>query len=157
MSSIATSRRFLAAPDRITLFCAIPVGLLGLMVIAGWMLRLPLLIQILPGSSPMMFNTAVGLILGAASLLGLVEAIDDHSVCGVLLLVLGGLTLAEYVAARDLGIDQLLFRDWHGGDRPAAWASTLRDVSLRWGSPPHSDRPAPARAAFWCCRPPSSC
>jgi signal transduction histidine kinase/DNA-binding response OmpR family regulator len=118
MISVATIRRFLAAPDRITLFCAIPVGLLGLMVMAGWILRLPLLIQILPGSTPMMFNTAVGLILGAASLSGLSKRSTITVICGTLLLVIGGLTVAEYAAARDLGIDQLLFRDWHGGSVP---------------------------------------
>jgi hypothetical protein len=39
-------------------------------------------------------------------------------ICGALLLVLGGLTMVEYAAARNLGIDQLLFADWHGGDLP---------------------------------------
>ena len=69
MNSVATIRRFLAAQGWVTLFCAIPVGLLGLVVSAGWVLRSEGLIQILPGMSAMMFNTAVGLILAAAGLL----------------------------------------------------------------------------------------
>src|SRR5688572_10006208 len=101
MVSVATVRRFLAARDRITLFCALPVALLGLIVIGGWILRWPLLIQILPGMSPMMFNTAVGLILAAVSLSGHPNRPTIAAVCGVLLILLGGLTLAEYANARN--------------------------------------------------------
>ncbi|MEO8259574.1 MAG: response regulator [Acidobacteriota bacterium] len=118
MSSVTAVRRFLVAQDRITVFCAIPVSLLGLAVIAGWILRLPVLIQIVPGMSPMMFNTAVALILGAASLPRRPNRSHMAAVSGGLLLLLGGLTLVEIATGRDLGIDQLLFRDWHGGSTP---------------------------------------
>jgi PAS domain S-box-containing protein len=118
MSRVAAVRRFLVAQDPITVFCAIPVSLIGLTVIAGWILRLPVLIQILPGMSPMMFNTAVGLILGAASLPRRPNRSHVAVVCGGLLLLLGGVTLVEIATARDPGIDQFLFRDWHGGSTP---------------------------------------
>ena len=110
--------RRLRALDRITLFCALPVGLLGVVVMAGWILRLPSLIQILPGLSPMMFNTAVGLVLGAASLPARSTRPQIVLVCGVLLVLLGGLTMVEYALGLEAGIDQLLLRDWHGGRTP---------------------------------------
>jgi PAS domain S-box-containing protein len=118
MVSVATVRRFLGSRDCITLFCAFPVGLLGVTVIAGWILRSSVIIQILPGMSPMMFNTSVGLILAAVSLWVHPKRPTIAVVCGGLLIVLGGLTLVEYARGLDLGIDQLLFRDWHGGSTP---------------------------------------
>jgi hypothetical protein len=116
--AVVTVRRFLAAQDRVAVFCAIPAGFLGLIVMAGWIMRSPVLIQIRPGMSPMMFNTAVGLMLAAASLFGRSTRSNVATVCGALLMLLGGLTLLEYATARDIGIDQLLFRDWHSGSTP---------------------------------------
>jgi CheY-like chemotaxis protein/HPt (histidine-containing phosphotransfer) domain-containing protein len=110
--------RFPAARDRITVLCAIPVGLLGVTVMAGWMLRVPLIIQGLSGAAPMMFNTAVGLILGAASLPVQGARWKVPTIAGTLLILLSGLTVIEHAMVRDLGIDQFLFHDWHGGVTP---------------------------------------
>jgi PAS domain S-box-containing protein len=111
-------RQFLRTRDWVLLFCATPVGFLGLLVIAGWILRISPLIQILPGMQPMVFNSAVGLVLAAAGLTSFVRGSRVTIAVGILLLVLGALTMVEYASARDLGIDQVLLRDWTDGNPP---------------------------------------
>ena len=118
MIHLKAIRRFLGTADHITLFCAVPVALLGLTVIAGWLARSPTLIQIHPALSPMMFNTAFGLVLGAVGLQGLAKRSTLTIVPGLAIILLGALTIVEHASARDLGIDQLLWRDWHGGQAP---------------------------------------
>ena len=106
------------AANRIAILCAGPPVLLGLAAITGWLLHVPRLIQILPGQSAMMFNTAVGLIIAAVGLAGFARRSHVSTVCGALLILIGGVTLAEHVTGHSLGLDQLLFSDWHGGTAP---------------------------------------
>jgi PAS domain S-box-containing protein len=85
----------------------------------GWWLGLVSLVRVipLPNSGIMMPNTALGLLLSGAALgLNRTQEVSSlrrgisHALAMVVVL-LGGLTLAEYVFAVDLGIDLLLFRE----------------------------------------------
>jgi PAS domain S-box-containing protein len=89
------------------------VGLVGL---AGWALDFPLLRTFLPGAVEMKANTSVGLILCGASLLILAGRSTPNlarlaHALAVAAAALGAATLAEYIFAGDIGIDQLLFPD----------------------------------------------
>lgn len=88
----------------------------GILVLVGWALDVPFLKGPLPGLVQMKANTAVGFLALGGSLL--VTILRDSS-CGRraarvlagLAILIGIVTLAEYVLGRNLGIDQLLFRD----------------------------------------------
>jgi len=99
------------------------VSLLALLVagidLIGWGLGLVSLVRILPmpNSGIMMPNTAVGLLLSGSALLLLrkQEASPQRRrishVLAAVVVLLGGLTLSEYIFGGDLGIDLLLFRE----------------------------------------------
>ncbi|MDD5633587.1 MAG: hypothetical protein PHI13_16395, partial [Methylococcales bacterium] len=89
----------------------------GVLVLAGWLFDLDILKSLLPGLTAMKVNTAFGFILsgvalwgiqsgGQGTLLGLVSQI-----CAGVVLVLGLLTLGEYLSGVDFGIDQLLIHE----------------------------------------------
>ncbi|HJU83752.1 MAG TPA: ATP-binding protein [Holophagaceae bacterium] len=86
--------------------------LIGLMVLLGWHAHLLELTRLRPGSVPMRYNTALGLVLAALALAALAFGKRVAAFPGALVLALGGLTLAEYFSGRDLGIDQLFLRDY---------------------------------------------
>jgi len=86
---------------------------LGVAVIAGWHARWVALIQVLPQLAPMQYNTALGFIAGGIALMCLTARrplVARFLGGGVALL--GLLTMAEYVAARNLGIDQIFFHSY---------------------------------------------
>ena len=114
MSSVMPSRR----ADPVGLACGIPAALLGMLAILGWILQLPSLVEVLPSAAPMKLNTAIGLVLGGLGLPGFARRSRLRLVTGGLLFALGVLTVVEYVAAVDLGIDQFLLADGSGGDTP---------------------------------------
>jgi PAS domain S-box-containing protein len=89
--------------------------LLGLLVLAGWALDIRILTSVLPGLSTMKANTALCFALVGA---GLAMAKGRSSnlrrgaaLCGALVALVGGATLAQYVAGADFGIDEFLFTD----------------------------------------------
>jgi PAS domain S-box-containing protein len=89
------------------------VASLGLVVLGGWAFNLPSLTYIRPSFQSMKANTALSfLCLGA----GLWLAQDDkwqrgRRILGSFVVIIAGLTLAEYAFHASFGIDQLLFRD----------------------------------------------
>jgi signal transduction histidine kinase len=92
------------------------VTVLGTLVLGGWAFDVPLLKSIVPGLATMKPNTALCFILGGVSL-GLQVVRPDWvtgrriaRLCGVLVLLIGAATLAEYLTHADLGLDALLFR-----------------------------------------------
>jgi PAS domain S-box-containing protein len=97
-------------------FCGMAVALLGLAVLTGWTLDVAILKSVLPGLVTMKANTALGLFLAGVSLLA-VGAGNQASparrgvqlIAAVAVMLLGLLTLGEYVLAVEVGIDQLLF------------------------------------------------
>ncbi|HSW14724.1 MAG TPA: ATP-binding protein [Solimonas sp.] len=88
--------------------CFVLVGVLGLAVMLGWLLHSPALVQVHPTFSPMQFNTALAFVLAAiAGLAGHYRRWQLAAALTAGVLLLGSLTLIEYLAALDLGIDQL--------------------------------------------------
>ena len=89
------------------------VSALGFLVFCGWAFKVPALTFIRPGLQSMKVNTAlcfvclgVGLWLAQSD-----ERQHSRRILGLLVVIIAGLTLAEYTFHLDLGIDQLLFRD----------------------------------------------
>jgi len=89
------------------------VSVLGLVVFCGWVFNVPSLTYIRPTLQSMKVNTTLSfLCLGA----GLWLADNDdrqgiRRILGLLVIIIGGSTLAEYAFHISLGIDQLLLRD----------------------------------------------
>ena len=89
------------------------VALLGLVVLGGWAFNVPTLTYIRPSFPSMKVNAALSfLCLGA----GLWLAQNDkwqrsRRILGFFVVIIAGLTLAEYAFHASFGIDQLLFRD----------------------------------------------
>lgn len=83
--------------------------LLGATILIGWFLRSPALVQILPDLAPMRPNTALSFLLCG---LGMIAATTGHGAfrisCGLIVSVLGLLTIFEYRFLSDLGIDRLI-------------------------------------------------
>lgn len=83
---------------------------LGLTVVLGWILHAAFLVQLHPDLVPMQFNTALGFLFAGAGLLSVVYGRPRWAAaCGAALVALGLLTLTEYLASIDLGIDQFFF------------------------------------------------
>ncbi len=87
---------------------SLAIGLLGLTVIAGWILHNPALIQLNPSWVPMQFNTALGFVLTSLATLACLFRRDRLALLAAgLLAFLVSLTLVEYLMKMDLGMDQL--------------------------------------------------
>ena len=98
---------------------AITVMATGLLVLAGWALNLPFLKGPVPGLVQMKANTAIGLLAMGFSLFLLTLTPSDGlrraaGVAGGVAVLIGALTVAEYLLGRNLGIDELVFRDENG-------------------------------------------
>ncbi len=84
---------------------------LGLVVVTGWFTGNATLIQILPLFVPMQFNTALGFILcGSGMLLDIFKSRYSTIVIGILIIIVGGLTLLEYLTGLNLFIDELFMK-----------------------------------------------
>ena len=109
---------------------ALLVMVAGAMVLGGWIAHIPPVLTLAAGLASMKANTAAGFVaLGAALLLP--ASSGPHRgwsylgrALAVMVLALGCATLAEYLLGRDLGIDQLVLRDWAsaGGVTPGRMA-----------------------------------
>src|SRR5215467_2124344 len=89
------------------------VAILGLMVLCGWAFNIPTLTYIRPTFQSMKVNTALSFLFLSA---GLWLASNDERprrrrLLGLLVVIVSGATLAEYVFHVQLGIDQLFFHD----------------------------------------------
>ncbi len=119
MADIAPAR-----PSRLAACCS-SVGTvlagLGAVVIAGWLLKLPAVVRLVPGYAPMGFNTALCFVLLGAAL-----AISENRarrarvqvLFGAAVAVLAALVLAQDIFSVDLGVDHLLRADWLDDIRP---------------------------------------
>lgn len=89
--------------------------LLGASVAAGWLLEIDSLKSILPNLSTMKFNTALAFIAaGGGVWLAGEESPSRRKWClapAAFLLLLGGLSLAQYVLGANFGIDEWLVED----------------------------------------------
>lgn len=89
----------------------ISVAMLGLIVVVGWHLHIPTLIQILPTYAPMQYNTALSFLLCGLGLLSLTrEWRHWGSICSIVVMGIGVLTLCQYTFGTNFHIDQLLMR-----------------------------------------------
>ncbi len=98
---------------RLVSLLGLMAAMLGLVVISGWNLRAPLLLQIHPTFAFMQFNTALGFLLSGIAIM----ALESHKPvlvrwlsAGVLLI--GGLTLLQITTGYDLHIDQLFMKHY---------------------------------------------
>ncbi|GEM_PF-1446062 len=87
--------------------------LLGVTVLLGWYLHQPALIQVSPAFVPMQYNTALGFALSGLALLALSGAWRrTAALSGFAVLLVGVLTLFEYLSGVDLHIDQLFMEHY---------------------------------------------
>jgi PAS domain S-box-containing protein len=99
---------------RITAFLVV---LLGGLTLVGWVLGIGALKSVFPGLVPMKVNTAVCFVLAGFSLI--LQASEQTPlpqrrlgrVVAMVVLLAGGLTLAEYIFGIDLGLDGLLLHE----------------------------------------------
>ena len=86
---------------------------LGLIVLFGWYAHLPTLIQIHPNFVAMQFNTALGfLACGLAGILIHFSRYSFSKLAAFFLIILGSLTLTEYILDADLRIDEMFMNHY---------------------------------------------
>lgn len=103
----------LPAARAVALVAGLSTALLGLIVMLGWHLNAPSVIQIRPGMVPMQYNTALSFLLGGMGLLSArVQRWPLAGAAGLLMAAIGLLTLLTHVFALDLGLDQLFMRHY---------------------------------------------
>ena len=89
------------------------VTVLAGLVLLGWHLRVDALLHVAPRLPVMRHNTALALTLAGVSLVAR-HAHRRHVAvgCASVVAAIGGLTLVQYLAGIDLGIDELLVKDY---------------------------------------------
>ncbi len=95
---------------------ALFAGAVGLLVLAGWLFDVRAFMQVLPGQVAMVPNTALGFVLAGLALwcqagVRTRSSRSASRAAAVLAGLIGLMNLAEYVSGKNLGIDELLFRD----------------------------------------------
>jgi PAS domain S-box-containing protein len=101
----------------ISRYLSLIVLTVGCAVLFGWLLNVPLFKSLLPGLVEMKVNTAFGFICAGLSLFiihkkPLQRRLNDMGRgLAVMVMLIGGLTLSQYIFGFNLGIDELFFRD----------------------------------------------
>jgi PAS domain S-box-containing protein len=95
---------------------ALLIALTGTLVLAGWALEVAVLRSVAPGLATMKANSALAFLLSGAALWLVQERragryVGAARALALAVAVIGLLSLLESVLSRDLGMDQLLFRD----------------------------------------------
>lgn len=100
------------------------LALLGSVVMSGWWIQSPFLVRVLPGFSPMVFNTALCFVLaGGALLTAFSDAVPYRRVTtaiGGVLAIIAALVLAENLLQTNLGIDWAPLHAWLNDSNPNA-------------------------------------
>ena len=110
MRDLAKRYRFLWA---MVLSTALVATLLGAAVLLGWYTHNVNLIQINPAFVPMQYNTALGFLLAGLGIAAIAFNLRRSAIISaVLLILIGSITLAEYIFAADLGLDQLFMKHY---------------------------------------------
>jgi signal transduction histidine kinase/CheY-like chemotaxis protein len=116
--TVAPDPRLLAHAKHVSQGASLFVLFVAVLVLVGWMLDLERVKGILPHLATMKANTALAFLAAGGSLWLLnvegASATRAHrgaQACALIVMLIGLLTLGEYGFHRDLGIDQLLFRD----------------------------------------------
>jgi len=116
---------------------AAAAGLLGAVVIAGWLLRLPALVQVFPGSSSMTLSTALLFLLGAVTLWAALEGRLALARAGAgASLLLAAAVLLQHATGAYLGIDLRGVQDWiaDGNPTPGRTAASTGGAFLAFGA-----------------------
>ncbi|HEU4851005.1 MAG TPA: GGDEF domain-containing protein [Telluria sp.] len=102
--------------------------LLGLTTTLGWLLHIPIMVELRRGLVPMVFNTGLGFVLSGTALVltrvpGQVARLVRQSLA-VVLVLLCGLALCEHIFDARLGIDLASLHAWYdyGNTRPGRMA-----------------------------------
>ena len=106
--------------NKTALLAAIASAALGFIVLLGWYLNLPALIQVLPQFAPMQYNTALGFLLSGIGFLSVVyydriktkeqknSTINRLSLLtGLAVVLLGSVTILQYIFNVNLALDQI--------------------------------------------------
>lgn len=118
---------------------AITVATVGATVLVGWIFDITSLKIVASGLTSMKANTAIGFLAAGAALLLIVAMPEARKAAvaaralALVVALMGALSLAEYVFAVNLGIDQLLFHDTsvrYPGRMAPATAATLGFLGL---------------------------
>jgi hypothetical protein len=127
------------------LYCrimAIAVVVLGCVVLCGWAFDIETLKTVLPGLTTMKVNTAMGLGCSGASLWLLLPGKSRPlrryaaRLLALVPMLIGPLTLSEYIFRVNVGIDQLIFHDLkgsHGTSSPGRMSPMTAMVLLTTG------------------------
>lgn len=111
-----------SAPSRIALGAGLLCLALGGLTLAGWWLDIPILRKVFLPAEAMKANAALGLALaGAALALNSTPTVRrwEWLIAGLMSLlvaIIGGATLTEYVTGRDFGMDEVLATDVSGDE-----------------------------------------
>ncbi len=100
------------------------LALLGGVVMFGWWMQSSPLVSVLPGFTPMVFNTALCFVLAGSALLTPVsDAVRYRRVTtaiGGVLAIIAALVLAEHLLQTNLGIDWAPLHAWLNDSNPNA-------------------------------------
>src|SRR5256885_6656212 len=90
--------------------------LLGGTVMLGWWMQLSPLVRVLPGFTPMVFNTALCFVLAGGALLVPFSDADRYrrvtTFLGAALVFIAALVLTEHLLRKDLGLDWPSLHAW---------------------------------------------
>lgn len=114
--SIPTSDRQNSRFITIAHFGSMIVFLVGSLAFIGWIFDIDILKSVLPGTVSMKANTALCFMMAGISLwLGVTAGSTRthrlQQACGIIVSLIGLLTLSQYLFGWNCGIDQLLFKD----------------------------------------------
>jgi PAS domain S-box-containing protein len=103
--------------NKVALGAGILPTLLGVVVLTGWYTHNTTLIQVSPTFVPMQYNTALGFLLAGIGMLSVVTTKSGNNAnagkfAGIATLLVGFLTLIEYVVGVNLHIDQLFMEHY---------------------------------------------
>ncbi|GEM_PF-1232407 len=111
--------RLLVAFKSVSRAASLIVVLTGCVVLVGWVFDSSALKSVLPGLATMKVNTALAFVLSGASLWLLNSNLGERNprfvsrAFAAMVLLIGLVTLGEYLFLWNLGIDELLFTDHH--------------------------------------------
>ena len=122
------NRKITLFPHFLPMLLSLAVATMGITVMAGWLLRVAILVQINPGSVAMVFNTALcfmltGIALGLPSLIGKPTP-KLQMLIGTFIFILCTLLLIENIFDKNLAIDWAFLHGWlgDGNTRPGRLA-----------------------------------
>jgi PAS domain S-box-containing protein len=98
-------------------FAGVAVALFGLLIIVSWHARWRSILQVLPDTAPMQYNTALCFILSGAGLFLLTTRRAHYAAwLGGAVLLFTQLTLLEYATGLNFNIDQIFFTPYFQAD-----------------------------------------